>query len=328
MYDKNVEQKSNFFLTCIKMTRLLNFNPKKHLSMKQILLALQIVTVFILSSCNTAENLDAVSSNYSTMDSIQVHYKVHGDGENTLVFVHGWGCDLKVWDNQFDYFKDNYRLVFIDLPGFGQSDKPQIEYTLDMFAKSVKTVIDELNINRTTLIGHSLGFPVCRQVGRQYPEFNINICNVDGVYLRYPKDSLAYVNYKHEMSGFVNLFQGKNYNQNVKAFVDQFIKENTPEQAKEYILSTMTQTPQYVGSSTMTNLFHEKYWTEDITTTPTFSVYAQNEELAEDHVEYLKFLFPNTSYYEMDSVGHFLMMEKPLKFNRMLEEFILANEID
>ncbi len=55
-------------------------------------------------------------------------------------------------------------MVFIDLPGFGESEKPSIEYSLDFFAESVKSVLDELKITNPVLIGHSLGTPVCQQV--------------------------------------------------------------------------------------------------------------------------------------------------------------------
>jgi pimeloyl-ACP methyl ester carboxylesterase len=294
--------------------------------MKKILLALQILIVIGLSSCNKTDTLESVSSNYSEIDSIQVHYKVHGEGDHSLIFVHGWGCDINVWSEQFDYFKNKYHLVFIDLPGYGKSDKPQIEFTLDLFAKSVKTVTDDLNITKPVLIGHSLGFPVCIEAAKLYNNIEPILCNVDGVYLHFPDDSIERNNYTNEINGFASMFTGEGYKDNVLGFVNGFITEQTPENVKEYMLSTMTQTPQYVGYPSMISLINEKYWTEDISEISTLAIYAKNADLPEDNEEYLRFLFPNTTYHEMEGVGHFLMMEKSEEFNNMLENFILNNK--
>jgi pimeloyl-ACP methyl ester carboxylesterase len=293
--------------------------------MNKLFLILPIFIVIGLSSCNKKETLDGISSNYSKIDSIQVHYKVHGEGDQSLIFIHGWGCDINVWSEQFNYFKNKYRLVFIDLPGYGKSDKPQIEYSLDLFAKSVKTVTDDLNINKPVLIGHSLGFPVCKEAVKLYNNIEAKICNVDGVYLNFPSDRIERISYTNELNGFASMFTGKGYKDNVLGFVNGFITEQTPENVKEYMLSTMTQTPEYVAYPSMISLINEEFWTEDISRIPTLAIYAKSADLPEDNEEYLKSLFPNTTYYEMEGVGHFLMMERSEEFNKILENFIIAS---
>ena len=46
---------------------------------------------------------------------------MHGDGKFTLLFVHGWCIDQSYWSNQVAAFNSNYKIVTIDLPGFGKS---------------------------------------------------------------------------------------------------------------------------------------------------------------------------------------------------------------
>jgi len=167
-----------------------------------------------------------------------------------------------------------------------------------------------------------LGFPVCRQVIRKFKDIEPKLCNVDGVYLKFPNDITENKNYKIELNGFATMFKGKDYDHNVKQFVSEFISENTPEYVKEYILSTMTNTPEFVGYSSMNNLIDEKYWEEYIINNQTLSIYAKIPELPTDNKAYLNYLFPNMTYYEMKNVNHFLMMEKPKEFNKILEEFI------
>jgi pimeloyl-ACP methyl ester carboxylesterase len=66
----------------------------------------------------------------------------------TICFVHGFGCDMNTWEKQFEAFSDekDLQLVFIDLPGYGQSDKPHVEYTLDFFAHAIDEVLNRNSI--------------------------------------------------------------------------------------------------------------------------------------------------------------------------------------
>ena len=112
---------------------------------------LYLLFALLLIGCrNQPQMLSELKSEYVTIDdSIRVHYKLwiatpHSQGENesadseakTICFVHGFGCDMNTWEKQFEAFRDDkdLQLVFIDLPGYGQSDKPHVEYTLDFFA--------------------------------------------------------------------------------------------------------------------------------------------------------------------------------------------------
>jgi len=54
---------------------------------------------------------------------VNIVYSDSGKGDTTLLFVHGWGLNRSYWSNQVKYFDKKYRVVTIDLPGFGQSGK-------------------------------------------------------------------------------------------------------------------------------------------------------------------------------------------------------------
>ncbi|MBN2134968.1 MAG: hypothetical protein JW737_04510, partial [Acidobacteria bacterium] len=53
----------------------------------------------------------------------KVVYDIEGDGANTLVFVHCWTCNKDFWNNQVEFFKSKFKVISIDLPGHGDSDK-------------------------------------------------------------------------------------------------------------------------------------------------------------------------------------------------------------
>ena len=54
-------------------------------------------------------------------DGVDIHYEVHGEGEPTLVFIHGWSCDRSYWQAQVEYFAKQYQVITIDLAGHGES---------------------------------------------------------------------------------------------------------------------------------------------------------------------------------------------------------------
>ncbi len=83
-----------------------------------------------------------------------VAYHLEGRG-TTLVFLHGFCEDSQMWD-EFAMAFQNYRVLRIDLPGFGCSEL-QEEHSMEVMAEAVKAVLDHLKIKKCFLIGHSMG---------------------------------------------------------------------------------------------------------------------------------------------------------------------------
>jgi 2-succinyl-6-hydroxy-2,4-cyclohexadiene-1-carboxylate synthase len=78
----------------------------------------------------------------------------------TLVFVHGWMLSQEYWGPLMDCLCDRYRCVSYDLTGFGQSREPldsRQDYSLQAYAKDLLNLLDQLGIESTWLVGHSLG---------------------------------------------------------------------------------------------------------------------------------------------------------------------------
>src|SRR5687768_7051777 len=85
--------------------------------------------------------VESAPSRYAMLKGNRIHYKSLGDGKPAVVLVHGWSCDLTFWKEQVPALAGRVRVVLLDLPGHGKSDKPKIEYTMDVFAKSVDAVL-------------------------------------------------------------------------------------------------------------------------------------------------------------------------------------------
>lgn len=80
------------------------------------------------------------------------------DGENTILFLHGWPGSHRLFEYQFDVLPEmGFRCIGIDTRGFGNSDKPFDGYDYDRLADDVRAVIDVLGLKDITLAGHSTG---------------------------------------------------------------------------------------------------------------------------------------------------------------------------
>ncbi len=294
-------------------------NLNKCLKMKRLLLAVFASMLLLCVACKPKTIADIPSQYVTLEDGSKVHYKVCGSGGITLLFVHGFGCDVNVWEKQYEAFRhDTIRMVFVDLPGYGQSDKPETAYTLDYFADAVKAVIDQLQLRRVVLVGHSLGTPVCRQVVFKYPEISAALCDIDGVYCFYSDDSDS-ANYRHQINDFVEMFHGEGYKKNIIDFVSTLSGPFTPEWVMTYALSTMPHTEENVAYSTMSNLVDPAYWTGEKINIPTLILCTRNSGLDADNKLKMDELYNDATYVELANTGHFIMMEDAGIFNNLLE---------
>jgi pimeloyl-ACP methyl ester carboxylesterase len=85
----------------------------------------------------------------------KIFYRITGAGK-PVVFIHGFGEDGNIWDNQSEYLKNKYQLIIPDLPGSGQS-KMIDDMSMEGMAEVIHAIIHEENIDVCPVIAHSMG---------------------------------------------------------------------------------------------------------------------------------------------------------------------------
>ena len=88
---------------------------------------------------------------------VDINYIDYGEGENTIVLLHGWGQNIAMMQPIGDKLKKNNRIIIVDLPGFGQSEEPKTIWTMYDYVECIHTLLDELKVENPILIGHSFG---------------------------------------------------------------------------------------------------------------------------------------------------------------------------
>lgn len=91
------------------------------------------------------------------INNVDVNYIDYGEGEKTIVLLHGWGQNIEMMKPIGDRFKKTNRIVIVDLPGFGLSEEPKEIWKLDDYVKCIKKLLDKLKIEKPILVGHSFG---------------------------------------------------------------------------------------------------------------------------------------------------------------------------
>jgi pimeloyl-ACP methyl ester carboxylesterase len=124
-----------------------------------------LCSMCVLSGCAPESERRALSA-----DNVSISYHVEGKGTPALVFVHGWCCDKSYWKHQVPYFSKRHTVVTIDLAGHGESGVGRKAWTMEAFGKDVVAVVEELELDRVILIGHSMGGAVIIEAARQMPE--------------------------------------------------------------------------------------------------------------------------------------------------------------
>jgi pimeloyl-ACP methyl ester carboxylesterase len=97
-----------------------------------------------------------------------------------MLLIHGLGDEADTWRHLIMPLSADRRIVALDLPGFGRSDKPKQPYTLSFFQDVVIELLDALSIQRAILVGHSLGAIIAHWTALNHPERLKRVILVDG----------------------------------------------------------------------------------------------------------------------------------------------------
>ncbi len=99
---------------------------------------------------------------------------LHGHGETTMMFAHGFGCDQNMWRLVAPAFAGRFRVLLFDYTGCGQSDITQydpVRYSsLEGYAQDVLDIADELDIKRMVFVGHSVSAMIGILAANRQPE--------------------------------------------------------------------------------------------------------------------------------------------------------------
>jgi pimeloyl-ACP methyl ester carboxylesterase len=257
-----------------------------------------------------------VEGTVQSADGVAVRFEVHGGGGPALVFVHGWSCDRTYWLGQVNHFAERYRVVAVDLAGHGESGLDRPAWTMASFGDDVVAVVDHLGLAETVLIGHSMGGDVIVEAARRLPGRVAGLVWVD-VYSTLGEAALD----ETAVAEFVAPFRA-DFVTATRDFVRGMFLPSSSADLVEFVAADMSAAPPHIALDAIRHaVSNEPAVTAGLRglALPTVAI---NPDNGHTDVEALRRYGVQTVL--MAGVGHFLMMEDPQTFNRLLEEAVMA----
>jgi pimeloyl-ACP methyl ester carboxylesterase len=261
----------------------------------------------------------------ASKDGNLISYEVHGAGEPTLVFVHGWSCDSRYWQNQITVFSQKHKVVVLDLAGHGHSGVERDTFSMQAFGEDVKSVVDAIGSKNVILIGHSMGGAVIAEGASLMPKRVQGLIGVDTY------ENIEYPLSSEEYNIMITPLQ-KDFKSGTRQFVEQMLSPNTVGQLREWILADMSSAPPSVALNAMEELMSQSITGKaaKIFEEIKIPIISVNGDLWPINYDANRRHMSSFEAIVIKDADHFLMLNRPEEFNNALKQAIksiMENEI-
>ena len=165
-------------------------------------LSLICISLSYLLSCRAQPGTDI--SRLPANPRPNIYSEISGQGDTTLLFIHGWNLNSTYWQQAARVFTDRYRVVLIDLPYHGKSKKAGQGMEAEFLVQSIVDVIERKKLSNVILVGHSMGGDLALMTYFELPRRVIGIIGVDTLLKRsiFPLQSRQGRNFVSMFSSF------------------------------------------------------------------------------------------------------------------------------
>jgi pimeloyl-ACP methyl ester carboxylesterase len=233
-----------------------------------------------------------------------------------IVLLHGLGGSADRWKKVIPYLSTKYRLIIPDIIGFGYSEKPHVEYTIDFFINFIKKFLNLLNISDVNIIGSSFGGLLALEYAIKYkPEIKKLVLVSPAGMMRYVSTTL-----KHYISAALY----PTYENVLRAYQEMMYNSNmvSEESIEDFINRMNLPNSKYVFMSTLMAFNNQPELTDRLNIDiPTLIIWGRNDKLIP--VRYAKkFKIPNSKIVIFDHCGHYPYIEKTEEFVPLVLKFL------
>ena len=277
-----------------------------------------LLFVIILVSCNSA--VDRKENVTAKVNNTTIAYNQYGNGDTTLLFVHGWCINKEYWNDQSKYFSDKYKVVTLDLPGFGRSGKNRSEWTFENYTDDINEFIKAEKLKNVILIGHSMSGDILLMMDTKYPESVIGIVGIDN--LKKPGAKLSEEESK-QVEGFFAMLDS-----NFSGTVETYTKQNLfPPSADTSIVNRVVKdfkkNDPVIATKVLHSLLDVSQKEREMMQLLKHTLYLVNSDSDTTHIDSLKkYCKASAEVVYVLGTGHYPMIEKTAEFNAALEKVL------
>jgi pimeloyl-ACP methyl ester carboxylesterase len=277
-----------------------------------------LLLVIILVSCNSA--VDRKENVTAKVNNTTIAYNQYGNGDTTLLFVHGWCINKEYWSEQSKYFSDKYKVVALDLPGFGQSDKSRSEWTFEKYTDDINEFIKAERLKNVILIGHSMSGDILLLMDTKYPESIIGIVGIDN--LKKPGVKLSEEENK-SIEGFFAMMDSS-FSGTVEAYTKgNLFRPSADTSIVNRVIKDFKSNDSVIAIKVLRSLIDVSQKERNMMQELKHTLYLVNSDSDTTHIDSLKkYCKASAEVVYVHGTGHYPMIEKPAEFNAALEKVI------
>lgn len=250
----------------------------------------------------------------TNIGGLNINYIDKGQGE-LVVLLHGWGSNITLFDSMINLLSAKYRVVAMDMPGFGESDEPTEPWDVDRYVDFFLEFLKMYDFKKITLLGHSFGGRVIIKLCSRKLSFEIEkVILVDSAGV------------KPEKTTSQKLKQ-KTYKIGKKFLQTAAMQKLFPDALEE--LRRKNGSADYNAASPIMRQTLVKVVNEDLcelmpnVKCPTLLIWGKQDDATPlSDGEKMEKLMPEAALVSFDAAGHYSFLDQQVLFNRVLASFM------
>ncbi len=252
-------------------------------------------------------------------------YEAAGDpGMPQLVFLHGIGGAARAWRGQLDFFKDRYRAIAWDMPGYGES-APLPTVSIAALAGALQDFLQQVSAPNPILVGHSIGGMIVQQLLAKHS------CIAGAVVLAQTSPAFGKSDGDWQKS-FIEarlgpLDRGETLASLAPSLVKELVGDDPDIGGIELARDCMASVPQATYRATMLSMlgFDQRNALKYIRVPTLLLSGSKDKNAPAPMMAKMARYIPSAKYVELEGVGHLANLERPGAFNAALDSFLKAN---
>ncbi len=256
--------------------------------------------------------------------TISWHYEIHGSGE-PILFLHGWGGSLRIWEQQVESFLKKYKVLTIDLPGHGKTEWREVD--LEKIAQGISGLLNHLKMNKINFVGNSVGGLLGLKLFELHPEVFKRFVLVDSL-PKFLKSKDFPFGLERERIEKLNAQLDTDYPAIVDIFFRSlFVRQERQDGKLSWLMKFRQQDdlPQKEALKKVLDILMEGDLRDTFKklSVPVLIINGTGDYIcSQEAILFLQKELPTACVHFIKNTGHFPFLTKPKEFNEILEGFL------
>lgn len=254
---------------------------------------------------------------FTDFEKNNVSYHIQGEGDISVLFLHGWGCSGEIFAPIVNSLPKQYRPILVDFPGHGQSGEPDGTLHVKDFADIILRLLDSVEQKKVHIVAHSFGARVAIWIASHYPEYVDRLVITGGAGIILPeKQKLSWKTKCYKLQkNILNVFQKLPFLHSVSVRLQEKLiqkygsadyKALSPNMRETFKAIVNEDLSKYLSSITAPTLL---IWGDKDTETPPTYAQIMNRQISDSAI----IIFENDD--------HFAFLHQHQRFRAIIEHF-------